>query len=166
MKIDLISPSGKAPVLDDGKEIELARQQVALCGRGSEIEGNRGRPQHPKRDHRNQGLGIVADADADIGSRLDAAQAKLARRLCRSGGKPGIGEASVPARSARSLRPAMRKANEGISQVHRSELRSTYGPPSPSKRLCRPPDGFAPGEERLDFRKWAAFRPAGISGLK
>ena len=86
---------------------------------GSEIEGNRGRPQHPQRDHRNQGLGIVADADADIGSRLDAAQPQLARRLCRSGGKPGIGERQCTARSARvalaSDAPGQRRHQPGSS---------------------------------------------------
>ena len=100
------------------KRSNSTRQQLALRGRGSEIEGNRGRPQHPQRDHRNQGLGIVADADADIGSRLDAAQPQFARRLCRSGGKPGIGERQSRRDQRGSLWPAMRQANEGISQVH------------------------------------------------
>ena len=84
-----------------------------------QIEGNCGRPQHPQRDHRNQDVGIVADADADIRSRLDAAQPQLAHRLCRSGGKPGIGERQPRRDQRRSLWLAMRQANEGISQVHR-----------------------------------------------
>jgi hypothetical protein len=53
-------------IFQDSDHIEFTGKPASFCRIRPEIDGNGCRPQHPHRDHQNDGFSTIANADANL----------------------------------------------------------------------------------------------------